>query len=619
MFSSLLDCVLFLERHNQLVRIKEEIDPNLEMAIVHEILFLQKGPAIFYENIKNTKFPAISNLFGTYERAKLIFRNTLPKVKKLIELRAKPEVIRLKPFSYWDVPFTVLNTIPRKVKRPKVMENETRISQLPLIKNWQKDGGAFITLPIVLSYDVQNPSIMKTNLGMYRVQLNGNQYKPDLEIGLHYQIHRGIGVHHYEAIKHKKPFKVSIFVGGPPAHTFAAVMPLPEGLPEVAFAGALAGRPFRYARYNDYFISADADFCIVGEVQDYLLPEGPFGDHLGYYSLRHPFPVVKVEKVFHRNDAIWPFTVVGRPPQEDTIFGKIIHELTGDMIPVSLPGVRKVHAVDESGVHPLLLAVGSERYLPYLPKERQQPMEILTQANAILGFNQLSLAKYLWIVAEDKDVPDIHSVEEFFQYVLERIDFERDFHFITNTTIDTLDYTSSKLNIGSKVIFAATNPQKRNLSYRDDSKLNKLNLKESGILDLDWVSKGILAVKINPYKKEDEGIKKLINYIEKNYEAFKRIGLIVLCDDVKFVAKNFSNFLWVTFTRSNPATDIYGPFSFIKDKHWGCKNPLIIDARKKPYLPPELEIDKKTLFKVKRFFEKGKSLEKFEFINLLEL
>jgi 4-hydroxy-3-polyprenylbenzoate decarboxylase len=332
-----------------------------------------------------------------------------------------------------------------------------------LIKNWSKDGGAYITLPIVLSYDVDNPSIFKTNLGMYRIQLTGNRYKLNEEIGLHYQIHRGIGIHHKKAIENQKPFKVSIFVGGPPAHMIAAVMPLPEGLPEVAFAGALANRRFRYSYIDEYFISSEADFCIIGEIQNFLLPEGPFGDHLGYYSLKHPFPVLKIKNVYCRNNAIWPFTVVGRPPQEDTIFGKMIHELTESMIPVSLPGVKNVHAVDEAGVHPLLLAIGTERYIPYLPKKEQQPMEILTQANAILGFNQLSLAKYLFIVAEEKETPNIYDTKKFIRYLLERIDFERDLHFITNTTIDTLDYSGSKLNIGSKVIFAATYPKKKNL------------------------------------------------------------------------------------------------------------------------------------------------------------
>jgi 4-hydroxy-3-polyprenylbenzoate decarboxylase len=177
-------------------------------------------------------------------------------------------------------------------------------------------------------------------------------------------------VHHAAAIAAKLPFRVNIFVGGTPAMTLAAVMPLPEELSELSFAGALAGHRIRMiARAGALPIYAEADFCLCGVVDpDRRLPEGPFGDHLGYYSLQHDFPVLKVEHVYARAGANWPFTVVGRPPQEDTTFGELIHEITGPIIPTVVPGVRAVHAVDAAGVHPLLLAIGSERYTPYAPR-----------------------------------------------------------------------------------------------------------------------------------------------------------------------------------------------------------------------------------------------------------
>jgi 4-hydroxy-3-polyprenylbenzoate decarboxylase len=248
---------------------------------------------------------------------------------------------------------------------------------------------------------------MKSNLGMYRVQLGGPHHVPDREVGLHYQIHRGIGVHHSEAMARGEPLPVAIWVGGPPALTVSAVMPLPEGVPEVAFAGALGGRGIWYHRPRDgqgklmrLLVPSQADFCIVGKIYgNETRPEGPFGDHLGYYSLKHDFPVMRVERVTHRPGAIWPFTVVGRPPQEDTSFGEFIHELTAPVLPSVLPGVRSVHAVDAAGVHPLLLAVGSERYVPYA--NERIPQELLTQAFALLGQGQLSLAKYVVIVAGD--------------------------------------------------------------------------------------------------------------------------------------------------------------------------------------------------------------------------
>ncbi len=202
-------------------------------------------------------------------------------------------------------------------------------------------------------------------------------------------------------------------------------------------------------------IYADADFCISGVVDpDAQKPEGPFGDHLGYYSLTHPFPFMRVDRVLHRSQAVWPFTVVGRPPQEDTVFGELIHELTGPVIPTVLPGVKAVNAVDASGVHPLLLAIGSERYVPYQPTT--QPQEILTQANAILGQGQMSLAKYLWII-DQASAPDlnVNQIDEFLCRTLERVDWRRDLHFQTRTTIDTLDYSGSGFNQGSKVVVAA--------------------------------------------------------------------------------------------------------------------------------------------------------------------
>ena len=351
---------------------------------------------------------------------------------------------------------------PRQVSAGPVLAHQITIGELPQVQCWPGDGGAFITLPQVYTEDPARPGWRHSNLGMYRVQLSGGSYQPDREVGLHYQIHRGIGIHHAAALRRGVPLRVNIFVGGPPALTLAAVMPLPEGMPELAFAGALGGRRVPLVQAADQLpLVAEADFCLTGTVDaDRQLPEGPFGDHLGYYSLAHPFPVLNVEKVYHRAGAIWPFTVVGRPPQEDTCFGQIIHELTGPLIPTVVPGVHAVHAVDAAGVHPLLLAIGSERYVPYAG--RRKPQELLTCANALLGQGQLSLAKYLLIAAhEDNPDLDIHDIAAFLRHLLERVDWRTDLHFQTCTTIDTLDYSGTGLNEGSKVVIAAAGPSRR--------------------------------------------------------------------------------------------------------------------------------------------------------------
>src|SRR6201992_2594143 len=423
-YPSLQACIADLEKNGHLIRIKEEVDPHLQMAAIHLRVFEHQGPAILFKNVKGSKFPAISNLFGTLERSKFIFRDSLEQVKTLVELKNDPVKAIKHPFKYANVALTALSALPMKVSgSAPVSFGKAKISDLPQIVNWPMDGGPFVTMPQVYTEDIDKPGVMNANLGMYRIQLGGNDYIQNREIGLHYQIHRGIGVHQTKANAKGQPLKVSIFVGGPPAHPVAAVMPLPEGLSEMTFAGALGKRRFRYF-YDDegFCISADADFVITGTVYPHENKmEGPFGDHLGYYSLKHLFPLLNMHNVYHKKDAIWSFTVVGRPPQEDTSFGALIHEITGAAIPKEIPGLHEVHAVDAAGVHPLLLAIGSERYTPYLIERK--PQEILTLANHILGSNQLSLAKYLFISAyEDDPSLDAHNIPKFMQHILERID-----------------------------------------------------------------------------------------------------------------------------------------------------------------------------------------------------
>jgi len=415
---------------------------------------------------------------------------------------------------------------------------------------------------------------------MYRAQISGNQYAAD-ECGLHYQIHRGIGVHHAKAMEMGKPLKVSIFVGGPPAHALAAVMPLPEGMPELAFAGLLAGRSFRYAIRDGWVISLDADFCILGEIQPDVKPEGPFGDHLGYYSLAHDFPYLKVHQVLHRKDAIWPCTVVGRPPQEDTSFGEYIHELTGPAIPAKLPGIHEVHAVDAAGVHPLLLALGSERYLPYQPRV---PLELLTQANAILGFGQLSLAKFLFLAAREDDTTlSTHNIPEFFSHILSRVDFARDLHFQTCTSIDTLDYSGEGLHRGSKLVIACAGPVRRSLG-RAESQWESLKLPVA-FGRARMVMPGVLAIQSPVWTSEASQTQELQDLAAalQNWTAREQWPWISLVDDVDFVAENLQNWLWVTFTRANPSHDISGVNARIEHKHWGAEAPLLCDARIKAH------------------------------------
>lgn len=597
-YTSTRECVLALERHGQLLRIRDEVDPYLEMAEIQRRAYRAGGPALLFERVKGCAFPCVSNLFGTPERARLIFNDTYDQVAALVGAKADPMRLLKHPLRAARAGWAALHALPKRVSphRAPVFECRAKLSDLPQIVSWPDDGGPFVTLPQVYSEHPDHPGHpLKSNLGMYRIQLAGNEYEPDREVGLHYQTHRGIGVHQKLHQDQGKPFRVAVFIGGPPALSFAAVMPLPEGMPEAAFAGVLGGRRFRYAQYEHWTVSAEADFCILGTIGDELKREGPFGDHLGYYSRGHLFPCMAVEAVFHRRDAIWPFTVVGRPPQEDTTFGEVIHELTGAAIPAEIPGLCAVHAVDAAGVHPLLLAIGQERYTPYVKTIR--PSELLTLANAILGKGQLALAKYLFIVNEaDNPKLDIHDVPAFFTHLLERIRWERDLHFQTETSIDTLDYSGTAMNHGSKVVFAANGEPIRSLSLQKPP------------MECAVVAPGILAVPgpaFTNHSAAAEEIGALAGQLEK-HGLRDTFPLVVVCDDPAFCATDFDNFLWIAFTRSNPSHDIHGAGSRIQFKHWGCTGPLIIDARLKPHHAPPLIEDPAVTARVDRLFADGK-------------
>jgi 4-hydroxy-3-polyprenylbenzoate decarboxylase len=608
-YKSTQDCINDLEKHGHLIRIKEEVDGDLEMAAIHLRVFENNGPAILFENIKGCKFKAVSNLYGDINRSKFIFRDTLDKIKTLIDLKQNPLEALKHPFKYSNVALTAFSALPKKsIFSNPVLKNQTTISELPQIKCWPNDGGAFVTLPLVYTEDSDKPGVMNSNLGMYRIQLSGNDYILNKEVGLHYQLHRGIGVHQTKSNAKGKPLKVSIFVGGPPSLTLGAVMPLPEGMSELTFAGALGNRRIRYSYDDGFCIASDADFVITGEVYPgENKPEGPFGDHLGYYSLKHDFPVMRVHKVFHRHNAIWPFTVVGRPPQEDTAFGALIHELTGNAIPNEIPGLKDVHAVDAAGVHPLLLAIGSERYTPYA-KERK-PQEILTIANHILGTGQLSLAKYLFIIAgEDDPSLTTKNIPAFFKHVLERIDLTRDLHFNTRTTIDTLDYSGTDLNSGSKLTIAVAGEKKRELK---ESIPENFSLPQN-FLNPKVIISGIIAIQASVFSTQQnatEEIEKLTIHLKQNHtDTLKGFPLIIICDDSQFAAHSMNNFVWTTFTRSNPSHDIYGVDSFTEFKHWGCRSSLIIDARIKSHHAPPLLKNPEIEKRVNELGEKGKSL-----------
>lgn len=584
-YASLAECVADLKKQGQLRVIDTALDPSLEIGYVQRRVFQVGGPALLFTRPRGCRFPMLANLFGTKKRVDYLFRDSLAQIKNLFAARKSPASRVRKPLTALKLAPTLWNMRPKWQKTAPVLAESCRLADLPPLKSWPEDGGPFITLPLVYSADPDRPG--QGNLGMYRVQLAGNEYGPD-EAGLHYQLKRGIGIHHANALAAGKRLPVNIHVGGPPALTIAAVMPLPEGISELVFAGILGKRRVRLCAGHELPVLAEADFVIQGYLDDTLKPEGPFGDHLGYYSLKHDFPVLKIQSIHNRKNAIWPFTTVGRPPQEDTVFGNLIHELTAPLVTSVFPGLKEIHAVDAAGVHPLLLAIGKERYSPYEPQIC--PRELITHALHLLGTTQTSLAKFILIAAEsDNSSLSCNAVESFLTHILERVDFSRHLHFITQTSTDTLDYSGYALHEGSRLIIATCGPAIRTLG----TSLCDFPDLPPGFHNPRICLPGVLAISGPVHKSkrnqqdyviESELCKCLANWHQR--EAFP---LIAIVDDASFCAASLDNFLWTVFTRTDPGRDSYGIAAKTSCKHWSCEAPLILDARLKAFQPAPLE------------------------------
>ena len=442
-YRSLQACINDLEENGFLIRIKEEVDPYLEMSAIQLRVFQEEGKAVLFENVKGSKFPAVSNLFGTLEQSRFIFRDTLQDVKNLVALKADPLQALKKPWEHLSSVMAARMALPKKVSSHDFQE--IQITDIPQLHCWPMDGGSFITLPQVYSEDIDKPGVMNSNLGMYRVQLSGNEYEINKEIGLHYQIHRGIGVHQSKAVAQKKSLKVSVFVGGPPAHTLAAVMPLPEGMSELTFAGLLGGRRFRYTIEDGYTLSTDADFVICGEINaDNVKPEGPFGDHTGYYNEQEYFPVVTIEKMTFRDSPIYHSTYTGRPPDEPAILGVALNEVFVPLLKKQFPEISDFYLPPE----------GCSYRMAVVTMRKEYPGHAKRVMFGVWSFlRQFMYTKF--IIVTDDDV-NARSWEDVIWAMTTRMDPARDCTIVENTPIDYLDFASPVAGLGSKMGMDAT-------------------------------------------------------------------------------------------------------------------------------------------------------------------
>ncbi|MFN2578080.1 MAG: UbiD family decarboxylase [Pyrinomonadaceae bacterium] len=553
-----------LRHENDLIPIDVEVDPYLELAEIHRRIIQQGGPALLFKRVKGSRFPVVTNLFGTAKRIELAFGSKpeqfIKQLGRVAESLLPPNRSELWKHRSLVRDFLKLGT--RTISRApvtQVIEQRGRLDQLPVLTTWQEDGGPFITLPLVYT---EHPVTKKHNLGIYRMQIyDANR------AGLHWQIQKGGGFHFHEAERMGRPLPVTVFLGGPPALIISAIAPLPEDVPELILASLLGGEKLRLAKNptgGPHRLVAEAEFALMGHAQPHQRqPEGPFGDHYGYYSLKHDYPVFECEAIAHRRDAIYPATVVGKPRQEDFFIGDYLQSLLAPIFPIVMPGVRDLWSYGETGFHSLAAAIVRDRY----------PREALVAGFRILGEGQLALTKFL--ILTDSPV-DLHDFRGLLEHILARVRWDTDFFIFSNTSMDTLDYTSGKINEGSKAILMGLGEALRELPREFRGELPR------GISRAEVFCAGCLVVQGSSYADNPEQAARLANE-----RVFAEWPLVVLHDEAG-VVQSTSDFLWSTWTRFEPAADIYAAETQVVRHHLAYTAPIVIDARKKPHLPDEL-------------------------------
>jgi len=567
---NLRDFLDILKKNDQLLVIDAEVDPYLEIAEIHRRVIARQGPALLFTRVKGSSFPVVTNLFGTNRRLELAFGNRpLNFVRKLVELveHSMPP----KFSTFWQARSLLgqgLRVGLKTVRNAPVMEcrqQPARLTELPMLTSWHTDGGAFVTLPLVYT---EHPDGLGHNLGMYRIQ----RYD-DTTTGIHWQIHKGGGFHYHEAERKNQPLPMTLYIGGPPALMLAAIAPLPENIPELMLASLLQGK--KLGMIDDprggHRLVAETEFAIKGIVPPNLRrPEGQFGDHYGYNSLQHDYPVFQTSHLYHRKNAIYPATVVGRPRQEDYFIGDFLQELLSPLFPLVMTGVRQLKTFGETGFHCLAAARVADRY----------PREAFASGLRILGEGQLSLTKFLLLTDGSIDVSDFPKL---WQHILERINWDRDLFIFANVSQDTLDYTGPSVNKGSKAMMMGLGAKRRELPMEYTGTLPEGCSRPIPFLPVTLVVQG------TPYNTDPRQAAELACY-----PGVADWPVILLVDSVSAATHSLQEFLWTIFTRFEPAADIHGASEVTQRFHVGLTAPVVFDCRIKPWYTDVLEVDPAT-------------------------
>ncbi len=560
-----------LRRENQLHVIEEQVDPNLEIAEIHRRVIERQGPALLFTNVKGSNFPVVTNLFGTAKRLELAFgKRPQQFVQDLVNLTESIMPLRAK--KLWDNRNLFIDGLKIGLKDKKqgpILENcqlPPRLGSLPMLTSWHSDGGAFVTLPLVYT---EHPGGKGHNLGMYRIQRFDDE-----TTGIHWQIHKGGGYHYHEAEKLNQPLPMTLYIGGPPALMLSAIAPLPEDIPELMLTSLLIGKKLDMTPdpKGGHRLVANAEFAVKGIVPPHLRrPEGPFGDHYGYNSLQHDYPVFQASHLYHRDKAIYPATIVGHPKQEDYFIGDFLQDLLSPLFPLVMKGVRELKTYGETGFHCLAAARVADRY----------PREAFACGLRVLGEGQLSLTKFLILTDGDIDITDFPKL---WTHVLERIQWDRDLFVFANVSQDTLDYTGPSVNKGSKAMMMGLGKEKlRELPTEYNGNLPAHCQRVKAYLP------GTLVIQATAYEEEQE----LAATIARD-PALSNWPAILLVDNCEEATSSVQEFLWTFFTRFEPAADIHGAETNVQRFHVGLTPPIVFDCRMKPWYTDVLEVDDAT-------------------------
>ena len=568
-----------------LVTVEVPVDPHLEVAEIHRRVIAAGGPALLFTNVKGSRFRLVTNLFGTARRAELAFGDRpLHLIRRLVELAET--ILPPTPSALWgarDVARDLIKVGMRRVTDAPVTEQVTSslgLDALPAITSWPEDGGPFLTLPLVYT---THPDRRGHNLGMYRMQVHDGR-----TAGMHWQIGKGGGYHYAVAEARSQPLPTTVFLGGPPALILAAIAPLPENVPELMLASLIAGQRLPQVHgHGAHPLIASAEFALIGEVPPHVRrPEGPFGDHYGYYSLQHDYPVFALQRIAYRTDAIYPATVVGKPRQEDFFIGDLLQELLSPLFPLVMPAVERLWSYGETGYHSLSAAVVKQRY----------KREAIASAFRILGEGQLSLTKFLFVTDQHVDLRNFKATLE---HILARTNTETDLYVFSNLSMDTLDYTGPTVNEGSKGVWLGLGDPVRELPRQFSAPALPW-----GVSDVRVFCGGCLVVGGPGYASEPGAAARLAGD-----PAFAGWPLVVVTDEPARAARSDINFLWTTFTRFEPGADIVSSDPRIVRNHIAYRAPVVIDARMKPTYPRELACDDRTAERVstrwKEYFPSG--------------